>query len=76
MTSPSHNPSRQIEKESEDVKDAKDVSPKLSTLGTEPEAKQFHCEICNKPGMPITRIGEDGVRVFCSEHLRDYRGEL
>jgi hypothetical protein len=40
-----------------------------------PEGENL-CEICQKPGMPISRIGEDGVRTFCSEHLSKYSGDL
>jgi hypothetical protein len=40
------------------------------------ERKNYPCEVCGKPAMPISRIGEEGVRAFCSEHLTTYTGAL
>jgi hypothetical protein len=34
------------------------------------------CEVCHKPGMVISRIGESGVRAFCSQHVGSYTGDL
>jgi len=36
----------------------------------------YRCEVCGKPGTPLSRIGESGVRVFCKNHLSNYGGDL
>jgi hypothetical protein len=44
--------------------------------GSEANQKGKDCEVCGQPGTPVVRLNNSSPQYFCSEHLRQYKGDL